>query len=161
MPKGCVRQRSDPGRKYLYDFRSSSRFRQLGRTFTRKPQNAMLTKRKYNVLRGNIGEEKRKVGVPARVEWRIVLSTDGRLRPAAAKQAGIQKQIDWHRLRQRYGTLVKSQRRDHTGAHATHKRQYHDGQVRPSRDASEARCPGADCAFDSVPKPLTETAVTG
>ncbi len=69
----------------------------------------MLTKRKYNVLRGNIGEEKRKVGVPARVEWRIVLSTDGRFRPAAAKQAGIQEQIDWHRLRQTYGTLVKSQ----------------------------------------------------
>ena len=38
---------------------------------------------------------------------------------------------------------------DHTGAHATRKRQYHDGPVRPSRDASESAEPSGQ--FDSVP----------
>ncbi len=145
----------------MYDFRSSSRFRQLGRTFTRKPQNAMLTKRKYNVLRGNIGEEKRKVGVPARVEWRIVLSTDGRFRPAAAKQAGIQEQIDWHRLRQTYGTLVKSQGATtqalmrHANASITMDRYVQA--VTPAKRDAQAQI------VHSIPFPsrLTETAVTG
>jgi integrase-like protein len=88
------------------------------------------------------------------------------VRPAA-KQAGIQKRIGWHTLRHTYGTLVKSQGADVAttqALYATRKRQYHDGQLRPSRDASEAGSTKPSGQFDSVssvPTSLTETAVTG
>ena len=75
------------------------------------------------------------------------------VRPAA-KQAGIQKRIGWHTLRHTYGTLVKSQGADVAttqALYATRKRQYHDGQVRPSRDASEAGSTKPSGQVDSVP----------
>ena len=41
---------------------------------------------------------------------------------------------------------------DDAGTHASRKREYHDGQIRPGRDASEARGAVAHGASDSVPK---------
>src|SRR5207245_4772391 len=42
-------------------------------------------------------------------------------------------------------------RGDYAGAHAARERQHHNGQVRPSCDASEAGSTIAYCALDSVP----------
>src|ERR1019366_3451307 len=53
---------------------------------------------------------------------------------------------------------------DHSGADASREREYHDGQVCPSRDTCEAGGPislGAIDPFPNVPTQLTETTLTG